>query len=74
VATGRAEMPQPTYQQLLDENSQLKSRVAQLESQVEQLTAQVRQLTAQLQEALRAGKRQAAPFSKGPPKSDPKSP
>jgi transposase len=74
-------MPQPTYQQLLDENrelraenARLKTRVAQLESQVEQLTAQVRRLTAQLQAALRASKRQAAPFSKGPPKSDPKPP
>ena len=74
-------MAQPTYQQLLDENAQLKSRVGQLEAQVEslhaQLTAmqeQVRQLTAQLQEALRASKRQAAPFSKGPPKDDPKPP
>jgi len=67
-------MAQPTYQQLLDENGRLKRRVAQLETRVEQLTAQVRQLTAQLQEALRASKRQAAPFSKGPPKSNPKRP
>ncbi len=74
-------MAQPTYQQLLDENgelraenAQLKNRIAHLESQVEQLTAQVRQLTVQLQEALRASKRQAAPFSKGPPKDDPKPP
>jgi transposase len=67
-------MAQPTYQQLLDENAQLKGRVAELESQVEQLLAQVRQLAAQLQEALRAGKRQAAPFSKGPPKDHPKPP
>jgi len=74
-------MPQPPYQQLSDENrqlraenAQLKVRVGQLEAQVEQLTVQVRQLTAQLQEALRAGKRQAAPFSKGPPKDDPKPP
>ena len=53
------------------------NRVGQLESQVESPTnwpPQVRQLTAQLQEALRAGKRQAAPFSKGPPKDDPKPP
>jgi transposase len=67
-------MAQPTYQQLLDENAQLKGRVTQLESQVEQLVAQVRILTAQLQEALRAGKRQAGPFSKGPPKDKPKRP
>ncbi len=74
-------MARPTYRQLRDENhqlraenAQLKRRVGQLESQVEQLTVQVRQLTAQLQEALRASKRQAAPFSKGPPKDHPKPP
>lgn len=60
-------MAQPTYQQLLAENRRLSRRVAELE-------AQVRQLTAQLQEALRANKRQAAPFSKGPPKDNPKKP
>ena len=32
------------------------------------------ELERKLQEALRAGKRQAAPFSKGPPKPDPKKP
>lgn len=74
-------MPQPTYHQLLDIIDRKDQRIAQLESQVqtlqaqvEQLTAKVRQLTAQIQEALRAGKRQAAPFSKGPPKDDPKPP
>jgi hypothetical protein len=67
-------MAQPTYQQLLDIIDRKDQRIAQLETRVEQLTAQVRQLTAQLQEALRAGKRQAAPFSKGPPKSNPKRP
>jgi len=60
-------MAQPTYQQLLDQNRQLRA-------QVEQLAAQVRQLTQQLQAALRAGKRQAAPFAKGPPKDPPKRP
>ena len=53
-------MAQPTYEQLLQ-------RVADLE-------AQVRLLTAQLQEVLRANKRQAAPFSKGPPKDPPATP
>lgn len=74
-------MAQPSYQQLLDanaqlraENGQLKARVAQLESQVEQLIGQVRQLTGQLQAAQRASKRQAAPFSKGRPKDHPKPP
>lgn len=60
-------MAQPTYDQLLVDNQRLTR-------EVEDLKAQVRQLTAQLQEALRAGKRQAAPFSKGPPKDDPKPP
>jgi transposase len=67
-------MAQPTYQQLLDASAAKDRRIAGLESQVEQLTVQVRQLTAQLHEALRASKRQAAPFSKGPPKADPKPP
>ncbi len=60
-------MAQPTYNQLLADNQRLNH-------EVEDLKAQVRQLTAQLQEALRASKRQAGPFSKGPPKDDPKPP
>lgn len=50
-------MAQPTYEQL-------QKRVAELEEQV-------RQLTAKLAEFMRANKRQAAPFSKGPPKESP---
>lgn len=45
----------------------LRQRLAQLE-------AQVADLTRRLEEALRAGKRQAAPFRKRPPKADPKTP
>jgi transposase len=45
----------------------LLKRVAELETQVAELTRR-------LDEALRAGKRQAAPFRKGPPKPDPKTP
>jgi transposase len=45
-----------------------------LERRVAALTAQVERLTAQLEEAHRAGKRQAAPFSKGEPKLQPKKP
>jgi len=67
-------MARPTYKQLEAENQSLRRRVADLERQVEQLQAQVRQLTAQLQEVLRANKRQAAPFSKGPPKDPPARP
>jgi hypothetical protein len=39
-----------------------------------ELARQVAELTRKLEEALRAGKRQAAPFRKGPPKPDPKTP
>ena len=67
-------MAQPTYQELVESLGQRDRRIAQLETQVEQLQAHVRQLTAQLQEVLRASKRQAAPFSKGPPKDPPATP
>ena len=42
--------------------------------EVAALRAQVADLSRRLDEALRAGKRQAAPFRKGPPKPDPKPP
>src|SRR3982751_5343619 len=45
-----------------------------LSKQVAELTAQVAELTRRLDEATRAGKRQAAPFRKGPPKPNPKPP
>jgi transposase len=78
----------PTYDELLAENATLKAQVvvlaarnAELERQVTRLTAQVEALLKRQQELLqrledkdRAGKRQAAPFSKGPPKPDPQTP
>jgi transposase len=42
--------------------------------EVAELKAQVAELTRKLEETVRAGKRQAAPFRKGPPKPDPKTP
>ena len=51
-----------------------RQRVAELEAQVAALTAQVEKLTKLLEEKTRSGKRQAAPFSKGPPKQEPKTP
>lgn len=45
-----------------------------LQKQVAELQAQVADLTRRLEEALRAGKRQAAPFRKGPPKPKPQRP
>ena len=49
-------------------------RIAQLEAQVASLQQRLAQLEEQFAAASRAAKRQAAPFSKGPPKADPKRP
>ncbi len=49
-------------------------RIAQLEAQVGQLKGRLTELEQSLDAARRGGKRQAAPFSKGPPKVDPKTP
>lgn len=57
----------PTYDELLD----LTRRQAR---QIDQLRAEVERLKAELEQSRRAGKRQAAPFSKGPPKDHPKRP
>ena len=45
-----------------------------MEKQLERALAEIERLRKQLEEALRANKRSAAPFSKGEPKSDPKPP
>jgi transposase len=60
-------MDAPTYQQLLLENQRLREQLARLQETI--LDLQKR-----LDEAERSAKRQAAPFSKGPPKSKPKKP
>jgi transposase len=57
----------PSYDELL-------ALVQRQQRQIEALHAEVARLTAALDEAHRAGKRQAAPFRKGPPKSYPKTP
>jgi hypothetical protein len=57
----------PTYDELLE----LTRRQARL---VEELRAEVDRLKRELEESRRAAKRQAAPFSKRPPKADPKRP
>jgi transposase len=74
-------MAKPTYEQLVAENGRLRlenrrlaQRVAELEALVASQQTHIERLTAQVQEALRATKRQAAPFSKGPPKDRPKTP
>jgi transposase len=47
---------------------------AERDRRIADLEACIAALEAKLQEVSRAGKRQAAPFSKGPPKADPKTP
>lgn len=57
----------PTYEELVD----LTRRQAR---QIDELRAEVERLKAELEQSRRAGKRQAAPFSKGLPKADSKRP
>src|SRR4051812_24906622 len=57
----------PTYDELLE----LTRRQDRL---IDELRGEVDRLKRELEESRRAGKRQAAPFSKGPPKADPKRP
>ncbi len=60
-------MAVPSYDDLLAENERLRQQLAQL-----QLTCE--ELRRQLEANARTSKRQAAPFSKGPPKGQPKKP
>jgi transposase len=52
----------------------MEARSHGLEARIAQLERQVAKLTHALEEALRAGKRQAAPFSRGKAKSEPRRP
>jgi transposase len=54
--------------------SQRDRQIAELTSRVGQLQSEVAALKARLEATSRAGKRQAAPFAKGPPKPEPKPP
>ena len=56
---------------LVAENEQLWGEVGRLLGESERLCARIAGLEGQLEEARRAGKRQAAPFSRGEPKSAP---
>src|SRR5713226_974787 len=63
-----------TLEELATENEQLRADNAALQQRLAELEALVKALQAQLEAALRVGKRQAAPFSKGAPKAEPKTP
>jgi transposase len=56
------------------ENEQLWDEVMRLSGENERLRSRVGKLEGELEEARRAGKRQAAPFSRGEPKSAPRRP
>ena len=54
-----------------DREKELERRAESLQQQLERALAEIERLRKQLEEALRANKRSAAPFSKGEPKSNP---
>lgn len=61
-----------TEQELITENEQLRAENAALKQRVAELEAALKEALAQLEVARRAGKRQAAPFSRGEGKANPK--
>lgn len=61
-------------ERLRKENEQLRRREKQLEQEREQLRQENEKLKRQLEEAQRASKRQAAPFSRGTRKQNPRTP
>jgi transposase len=67
-------MAQPTYEQLLQIIELKDRRIGELEARVVGLQGQVAKLTQLLEQTQRTNKRQAAPFSKGSPKTSPKRP
>jgi len=64
----------PTVDELLRLVERLTAQNERLAAEVKRLEARVDELTRLLEEKTRSGKRQAAPFSKGPPKQAPKKP
>ncbi len=60
--------------QLLTVIERLEAVLLERDARIAQLEAHVAKLEQLLDDATRGGKRQAAPFSKGPPKPDPQKP
>jgi transposase len=67
-------MVQPTYSELVELLAQKDRRIAELEQQLATAIARIAELEKLLEQRTREGKRQAAPFSKGVPKAEPKPP
>jgi transposase len=59
---------------LVEENARLRQQVVELKTIIEGLERRVQELRRALEEAQRAGKRQAAPFSRRRPKAHPAKP
>src|SRR5437016_8532775 len=57
-----------------DRDKELDGRIESLEKQLERALAEIERLRKELEEALRANRRSAAPFSKGDPKTNPQPP
>lgn len=64
----------PSYEQVLLELRQLREQLAERDRVIARLEAANRDLQTRLAAAEKSAKRQAAPFSKGKPKADPKTP
>ncbi|MGQ0612164.1 MAG: hypothetical protein ACT4PV_00220, partial [Planctomycetaceae bacterium] len=78
---GSEVLGRPSYEELWERVQRLERRVGELEGavagrdrRIDELEGENRKLWGLLDEARRAGKRQAGPFSKGEPKADPKPP
>lgn len=63
-----------TYDELLQENSELRRRIVEQERQIAEQGGQIDRLEKVIEQLRRRGKRQAAPFSKGAPKDNPRPP
>jgi transposase len=61
-------------ERLVEENAALRRENAELRLMIEELRQHIQRLERELEEARRAGKRQAAPFSRGKPKANPAQP
>lgn len=63
-----------TYEEVLQENSELRRRIVEQEGRLVEQQQQIGKLESLLEQLQRRGKRQAAPFSKGEPESAPQQP